>query len=112
MHVESSYLRYKVQNQPRFAVNLTMASCEHVHCSAYSQDLCWRIVWQTETLGLSDEQAAKNLGVNKPTVYRINHTFLPSGSLDKQQRQGLSLTSPARSLVLYMAQKKTGMLLS
>ena len=69
---------------PEYAVNLKMTSCEPARCSAYSQDLCWQMVWQTEGLGLNDEQAAKNLGVDKSTVYRVCHKFLTTGSLDKQ----------------------------
>ena len=60
-----------------------MTSCEPARCSAYSQDLRWQMVWQTEGLGLSEEQTAKNLGIDESTVYRIRHKFVTSGSVDK-----------------------------
>ena len=61
-----------------------MTSCEPAHCSAYSNDLRWRMVWQTEALEHSNEQAAKNLGVDKSTVSQIQHKFLISDSIEKK----------------------------
>ena len=39
---------------------------------------------KAEALGLSNEQAAKNLGVDESTVSRIRHKFLASGSIEKK----------------------------
>ena len=33
--------------------------CEPARCSAYSSDFRWRMVWQTEALGLSSEQVIR-----------------------------------------------------
>ena len=38
-----------------------MTSCEPTRCSAYSEDLRWRIVWQTEALRYTSDQVAKEL---------------------------------------------------
>ena len=38
---------------------LNMTSCEPARCSAYSSDFRWRMVWQTEALGLSSEQVIR-----------------------------------------------------
>ena len=38
-----------------------MASCEPTRCSAYSEDLRWQIVWQTEALRYTSDQVAKEL---------------------------------------------------
>jgi DNA invertase Pin-like site-specific DNA recombinase len=48
-----------------------MASCEPSHSSAYSEDLQWRIVWQTEALSMTYDKVAQNLGIDKSTVSRI-----------------------------------------
>ena len=93
-----------------------MTSCEPARCSAYSNDLRWRMVWQTEALGLSNEQAAKNLGVDKSTVSRIRHKFLTSGSIEKKaypkDKAYRKLTSVAQLLVLHLVLQKPGVLLS
>lgn len=93
-----------------------MTSCEPARCSAYSNDLRWRMVWQTEALGLSNEQAAKNLGVDKSTVSRMRHKFLTSGSIEKKvypkDKAYRKLTSVAQLLVLHLVLQKPGVLLS
>ena len=38
-----------------------MTSCEPTRGSAYSEDLRWRIVWQTEALRYTSDQVAKEL---------------------------------------------------
>ncbi len=46
-----------------------MTSIESARCSAYSDDLRWRMVWQREGVGLTvhGTSIAKNLGVDKST---------------------------------------------
>ena len=46
-------------------------SCESKRTSAYSDDLRWRIVWQSEALGLNGRQIATNLCVHESTVWRV-----------------------------------------
>ena len=43
--------------------------------SAYSEDLRWRMVWQKEGLGLSNNDIASNLGVDPSTVSRVVSLF-------------------------------------
>jgi hypothetical protein len=52
----------------------SIITCESTCCSAYSEDLRWRIVWQTEALHYTGKQVASNLGIpDKLTVNRIRH---------------------------------------
>ena len=48
-----------------------MASCERSRSSAYGEHLRWRIVWQKEGLGLSDDTIASNLNIRQ--VYRVKN---------------------------------------
>ena len=41
-----------------------MTSCEPHHCSAYAENLRWRIVWRIKALQYTNEQVANNLGVD------------------------------------------------
>ena len=44
-------------------------SCEPPQTSTYSEDLLWRMVWQSELLGYSQQTIiAQNLGVDQSTV--------------------------------------------
>ena len=92
-----------------------MTSCEPTRSSAYSEDLRWRIVWQTEALGLNNEKVADNLGVDKSTVSRIRQRFLTTGSLAKnrypKERAYRKLSSPAQLLVLHLVIQKPGIYL-
>ena len=49
----------------------TDMSCEQGRCSAYSEDLRWRIVWQKLALGLDNKSIASNLCIDPSTVHRI-----------------------------------------
>ena len=61
-----------------------MTSCEPKRCSAYSDDLRWRMVWQREGLGYTYDDVAKNLCVDKSTVKRIVDRFKLSGNISKK----------------------------
>ena len=67
----------------RKALQFEMASCEKGRTSAYSTDLCWRIVWQSQTLLQSSTTVAKHLGVDVSTVRRIVHRFHTTGGVEK-----------------------------
>ena len=45
-------------------------SCEPRHCSAYSDDLRWRMMYQYEALNLTSDTVAANLNVDPSTVCR------------------------------------------
>jgi transposase len=61
-----------------------MTSCEPRHCSAYSDDLHWRMVWQQEGFGCTYDDVAKNLCVHKSMVKRIVDCFKLSGNVSKK----------------------------
>ena len=55
-------IRHKCERKPRKAGNLKMAfSCQPDHCSAYANDLCWRMVRQREALGYTYDKIASPL---------------------------------------------------
>ena len=92
-----------------------MSSCEPHRCSAYSEDLRWRIVWQTVALEHSNEEVAKDLGVDKSTVSRIVQLFLTTGTVCKKIKSKDSafrkLTNPAQMLILTLVVEKPGIYL-
>ena len=50
-------------------------SCEQSRCSAYDEDLQWRIIWQQLGLGYSYRAIASNLNIDPSTAYRILKLF-------------------------------------
>ena len=58
-------------------------SCEPGRRSHYSGDLCWRIIWQREGLGLSLREILENLSVDVSSASRIIALFHSSGSVQK-----------------------------
>ena len=91
-----------------------MASCELLRCSAYSEDLRWRMVWQRQALGYTYQKVAENLGVDKSTVYRTLQLFESSGSVEKRkypkENAFRKLTTPAQLLILYLVVEKPGII--
>lgn len=61
-----------------------MTSCEPARCSAYSDDVRWRIVWQTVALRLPTKQVATNLCIDQSTVCRIRNKFEATGQVQKK----------------------------
>ena len=92
-----------------------MASCEPLRCSAYSEDLRWRMVWQRQALGYTYQKVAENLGVDKSTVYRTLQLFESSGSVEKRkypkENAFRKLTTPAQLLILNLVVQKPGIYL-
>ena len=90
----------------------TMSSCEPYRTSAYSEDLKWRIVWQSDALGHTSTQVAQNLGVDRSTVSRTLQLFHVTGSLSKKQypkeKAFRKLTDPAKLLILYQILQNPG----
>ena len=92
-----------------------MTSCEPSRSSAYSNDLRWRIVWQTLALRLHPKQVASNLGVDETTVNRIAKLFEETGSIEKKlypaERAFRKLTEPAQFFILNLVVSKPGIYL-
>ena len=61
-----------------------MASCEKGRTSAYSEDLRWRMVWQSQALSIPSATVAKNLGVDISTVKRTVSLFQRTGQVGKK----------------------------
>jgi len=92
-----------------------MASCEPLRCSAHSEDLHWRMVWQRQALGYTYQKVAENLCVDESTVYRTLQLFESSGSVEKRKYPKKNafrkLTTPAQLLILYLVVEKPGIYL-
>ena len=58
-----------------------MVSCESVKCSAYDEDLRWRMVWQ---LNYTYQEIGLNLNVDASTVYRTVALFQQTRSVTKR----------------------------
>ena len=92
-----------------------MASCEP-HCSsAYSEDLRWRMVWQSEALGCSYGTIAKNLNVDKSTICRTIQLFYSTGTVTKcaylKDCAARKLSKPAQLFILHLVIKQPGIYL-
>lgn len=62
----------------------SMASCEPRRSSAYSEDVRWRIIWQSQALSLSSKEIAIHLNIDILTVKRILHIFTTTGDVCKR----------------------------
>ena len=92
-----------------------MATCEPKRCSAYSEDLRWRMVWQREVLDLKYEEIAKNLNVDASTVCRTVQLFHETGFVTKREypKECLprKLTEPVQLYILHLVLSKPGIYL-
>ena len=92
-----------------------MATCEPKRCSAYSEDLRWRIIWQREVLDLKYEEIAKNLNVDASTVCRTVQLFHETGLVTKRgyPKECLPriLTEPVQLYILHLVRSKPGIYL-
>ena len=81
-----------------------MDSCKHSRSSAYGEDLHWRIVWQKEGLGLSDDTIASNVNIDKSTMSRTMQRFITTGTVAKlpypKERVNRKLTDPAKLFIV------------
>lgn len=93
----------------------SMTSCEPARSSAYSDDLRWRIVWQTLALRLPVKQVSTNLCIDQSTVRRIRDKFGVSGQVQKRnypaEKAYRKLTEPAQFFVLYLVLERPGIYL-
>ena len=76
-------MRFKREILVNRVVMRTATSCEPLHSTAYSDDLCWKVVWQWEALTLSCEVVARNLCIDSSTVHRIIQRFRITDDISK-----------------------------
>lgn len=92
-----------------------MTSCERKRCSAYSEDMRWRIVWQREALSKSINDIAVNLCIDKSTVSRVLRIFHTSGNVSKKKypkgRAICKLTPPVQIFIMKLIINNPGILL-
>lgn len=92
--------------KPTIFCVVVMASCEHSRSSAYSNDLRWRLVWQTLALQLPTKQVALNLSVDESTVRRTVRRFETTGTVDKKaypsEKSFRKITKSAEFFILHL----------
>ena len=95
------------------AKSLCKYSAELSCSSAYSCDLCWRIVYQHFGTGLSCRDVAKHLNVDPSTVRRIVSRFDETGSVDPTDRKGVpcKLSNYDENIIIAILLEKPGMYL-
>ena len=91
-----------------------MTSCETAR-NAYSDDLRWRIVWQTMALRLPIKRVALNLCIDQSIVRRIWDKFELTGQVRKRdypaERAYRKLNEPAQFFILYLVLERPGVYL-
>ena len=76
-------------------------SCESKRASAYSEDLCWCMVYQREGMGLSYTEVAKNLSVDQSTVKRVVKLFNDTGNVTKKSYDKSNLPRKVTKVVQF-----------
>lgn len=91
-------------------------SCETKRCRAYSDDIRWRIVYQSEGLGLTYRQVAANLCVDVSTVSRVVRIFEQTGCVSKKVYDSSNLprklTEPVKLIILQVVLQRVGITLA
>ena len=62
---------------------MAASSCEPKRCSAYAEDVRWRMVYERQVLGLTYHNIGANLHVDPSAVRTVQH-FLNTGTVDKK----------------------------
>lgn len=81
---------------------IIVSSCEPCRCSAYSEDLRWRIVYQCLGLDLSYRKVASNLGVDPSTLSRVVKRFQLTGSVTKEIYNSSTLPRKLTDIVQFL----------
>ena len=79
----------------------TKTSCESKRSSAYSEDLRWRVVYQSLGLRLSYSDIAKNLCVDVATVKRAVKLYNQTGRVSKKEYDKSCLPQKLTETVKY-----------
>lgn len=92
-----------------------MTSCEPHRSSAYSEDIRWRIVWQSQALGASCKEIAANVNVDISTVKRVLHKFSSTGEVCKRpypsEKAYRKINETVQHFILYLVLSKPGIYL-
>ena len=92
-----------------------MISCEPQRSSAYSEDMRWRVVWQSEGLGFLPKDIALNLNIDVSTVRRVLLIFQTTGDICKRiypsERAYRKITEPVQLYILYLILSRPGVYL-
>ena len=87
-----------------------MATCEPCRSSAYSEDLRWKMVWQSEALGCSYNTIAQNLNVENGM--QDNPAFLQHWQRKQVKKSAArKLSNPAQLFILHLVIKRPGIYL-
>ena len=90
-------------------------TCEPSRSSAYSEDIRWRVVWQSEALGYSPSEIAGNLNIDQSTVRRVIHKFASTGTVSKRQYPAEKafrvITKPVKVFIVTLLLENPGILL-
>ena len=90
-------------------------SCEKNRTTAYSEDLRWRMVWQSQALSFSSATIARNLGVDVSTVKRTVDLFERTGQVKKRDypagRAFRVITEPVQLYILHLLLDRPGIYL-
>lgn len=90
-------------------------TCEPSRSSAYSEDIRWRVVWQSEVLGCSLSEIAGNLNIDESTVRRVIHNFASTGNVSKKpypiEKAFRVITKPVKLFIITLLLEKPGILL-
>ena len=89
-------------SRARFESLDIMASMETCRCSAYHDDLRWRMVYQREALGYTYQRIAANLNVDTFTVWRTVQLFLNTGGVNKKKYNKDNLPRKVNESVLFL----------
>ena len=77
---------------------------------AYSEDLQWRVIWQSEALNYKPSTIAKNLSIDEPTVRRVLHIFTTTGDVSKKQypaeRAFKLIKEPVKLFIIHLLLRK------
>ncbi len=101
---------------PRACSELFLAmmafSCQPTRTKAYNDDLRWRIVWQSEAIGLTQIKIAQNLCIDQSRILNLFHsTAAVSKMVYPREKAFRKLTYPAQLLVLQLVMSKPGIYL-
>ena len=90
-----------------------MTSYQKHRTSAYSEDLRWRMVWQSEALGLKFSEIAANLGVDAVTVWRAVKRVRLTGNVKKAYpcRPAYKITTAVQFSVAHAVLRRPGIYL-